>query len=111
MNCKVAEKNLGEFFRGTLKGNELRQTYYHLKECNRCKEVLLDEFSFYTTFNDLDTDLNFSYEKSLNRFMEMIEQSIKMYDYSLKIKYIILSILICVAFFVLLIIALKVVYR
>lgn len=111
MDCNVAEKNINSFLRETLKGNELRKTYYHLKKCERCKEVLLDEFSFYTTFNDLDKNLDFNYEKKLNEFMNKIEFQIKNNDSILIQKYVITSILICVGILVLLIIALRVVYR
>ena len=111
MDCNVAEKNINSFLRESLKGNELRKTYYHLKKCERCKEVLLDEFSFYTTFNDLDKNLDFNYEKKLNEFMNKIEFQIKNNDSVLIQKYVITSILICVGILVLLIIALRVVYR
>ena len=111
MDCSVATKNINSFIRGTLKGNELRQTYFHLKKCDGCREVLLDEFSFYMTFNDLDTNLDFNYHKSLDKLMSDTEAKIKNHDEDLKRKYLVMSVVICVSFFILLIIALKVVYR
>ena len=111
MQCSVAQKNINSFLRQTLKGNELRKTYYHLQKCKECKEVLLDEFSFYTTFNDLDKDLDFNYEKNLSSFMSKIEKNIKDRDAKLRRRYIIISIAICIVFLLILIIALRVMYR
>ncbi len=111
MNCKTAQKNINSFLRETLRDNELRRTYYHLKRCQECKEVLLDEFSFYTAFNDLDKDLNFNYQKKLNEFMNKTEDRIKTNDSKKTKKYLIISIAICVVFVILLVIALKVTYR
>lgn len=112
MDCSVAQKNMNSFLRETLKGNELRKTYYHLKNCKgQCKEVLLDEFSFYTTFNDLDKDLDFNYEKKLEEFMKKIGDRIQTGDLKLKTKYFFISILACLAFVVILIVALRIVYR
>ncbi len=110
MNCSQAKKNINAFLRGTLKGNELRRTYYHLKKCDSCREVLLDEFSFYTTFNDLDKDLDFNYEKNLNEYMTKVEKSILSHDARLKRKYVIISLMICSILVLLLVIAIKVVY-
>ena len=110
MQCSVAQKNINNFLRKTLKGNELRKTYYHLATCPDCKEVLLDEFSFYTTFNDLDIDLDFNYEKKLNEFMNNIKWQIINSDKKIIKKYRFISIIICVVFILLLVIALKVVY-
>ena len=111
MDCKTAQKNINSFLRETLRGNELRRTYYHLKKCQDCKEVLLDEFSFYTTFNDLDKDLDFNYQKQLNEFMKKTEDSIKIRDNKMTRRYILVSILICVLFTIILVIALRVTYR
>ena len=111
MQCKTAQKNINSFLKETLKGNELRRTYYHLAKCPECKEILLDEFSFYTVLNDLDSDIGFSFRKKLEEFMENTEKKIVNGD-KRKIKsYTLLSIIICVIFVVLLIIALKVMYR
>ena len=82
-----------------------------MKKCTECKEVLLDEFSFYTTFNDLDKDLDFNYQKNLNKFMNSVESKIKLHDYRLMKKYIFISIAICIVFVVLLVIALRITYR
>ena len=111
MNCSQAKKNINAFLRGTLKGNELRRTYYHLKKCDSCREVLLDEFSFYTTFNDLDKDLDFNYEKNLSEFMERIGFKIKSRDTALVQRYILVSIFICFVFLMILVIALRIMYR
>ena len=97
--CSVAEKNINSFIRGTLKGNELRKVYYHLKKCAKCREVLLDEFSFYMTFNDLD------------KLMADTEFDIKRNDAIIKQNYFAMSVAICAFFLLLLIIAIKVVYR
>lgn len=110
MQCSEAQKNINSFLRETLKGNELRRTYYHLKKCPICKEVLLDEFSFYMTFNDLDQDLDFNYEKNLNKFMNDIENRIVGGDgYKLR-QYIFISAMICLTFLLILIIAIRIVY-
>ena len=111
MQCSTAQKNINSFLRETLKGNELRKTYYHLKNCDICKEVLLDEFSFYTTFNDLDKDLGFNYEKNLKIFMDKIGERIKSKDDKMISKYIFASIAICVMFIFILVIALRIVYK
>ena len=111
MQCGVAQKNINSFLRETLKGNELRKTYYHLKKCPKCKEVLLDEFSFYTTFNDLDKDLDFNYERNLEKLMSDIEEKIKSRDSVLTSRFIIASIFICFIFLLILIIALRLMYR
>ena len=110
MNCNTAQKNINSFLRETLRGNELRRTYYHLKKCQECKEVLLDEFSFYTAFNDLDKDLNFNYQKQLAEFMNKTENIIKTSDSKKTRKYLITSSAICVVFVILLVIAIKVMY-
>ena len=111
MDCSIAEKNINSLIRGTLKGKELRRTYFHLKKCARCKEVLLDEFSFYMTFNDLDKDLNFNYKENLDKFMAETEYNIKHNDSIIRQNYYIVSILICFFIFVLLVFALRMVYR
>mgnify|MGYP006873037107 CR=1 FL=1 len=111
MDCTAASKNINSFIKGTLKGNELRHTYFHLKKCDKCREVLLDEFSFYTIFNDLDKNLDFNYKKSLEKLMHVAERKIIEHDEKLRKKYFIMSIAICILFFVLLVIALRVVYR
>ena len=111
MDCSVAEKNINSFIRGTLKGNKLRKVYYHLKKCAKCREVLLDEFSFYMTFNDLDKDLNFNYQKNLDKLMADTEFDIKRNDAIIKQNYFAMSVAICAFFLLLLIIAIKVVYR
>lgn len=111
MDCSAAKKNINSFLRETLRGNELRRTYYHLKECEKCREVLLDEFSFYTTFNDLDKDLDFNYQKKLNELMDATEKKIKSKDNKKTRKYIIISIGICIIFVILLIIALRITYK
>lgn len=111
MNCKSAQKRIGAFIRGTLSGNELRKTYYHINKCDKCKEILLDEFSFYTVFNDLDKELDFNYHNKINELLEKTGEDIKKSD-SIKImKYRIYSFLICVLGAVIVFIALKVVYR
>ena len=110
MDCSTAQKNINNFLRETLIGNELRRTYYHLKECEKCREVLLDEFSFYTTFNDLDRDLDFNYERNLNRFMNKIGDRIKSHDSSLISRYVLMSIIICISFVAIITIALRIVY-
>ncbi|MBQ2205347.1 MAG: hypothetical protein II411_05590 [Lachnospiraceae bacterium] len=102
---------MNSFLKGTLKGNELRRTVYHIKNCPYCKEVLLDEFSFYMTFNDLDKDLNFNYEKKMNELLNDTEQKIVALDSKLKKKYVILSILLCFAFMAILTLALRLMYR
>ena len=111
MDCSTAQKNINNFLRETLKGNELRKTYYHLKNCDTCKEVLLDEFSFYTTFNDLDKDLDFNYERNLKKFMNKIGDRIKSKDDKLTSKYIFASVMICIMFLIILIIALRIAYK
>ena len=111
MDCNDAQKKIDSFIKGTLKGNELRRVFYHIKDCEECYEVLLDEFSFYTAFNDLDRDLDFNYKKRLDLIMKDIENKIKIKDSSLRQKYFIISLLICFAFLFLVVIALKVVYR
>ncbi len=110
MQCSEAQKNINSFLRQTLKGNELRKTYYHLTKCPECKEVLLDEFSFYTTFNDLDKDLDFNYEKNLSEFMENVGLKIKARDAKLVNRYILMSIFICIVFLMILVIALRIMY-
>lgn len=110
MQCDEAQKNINSFLRKTLKGNELRKTYYHLQKCKECKEVLLDEFSFYTTFNDLDRDLDFNYEKNLSEFMEKVGLKIKTRDAKLVNRYILMSIFICIVFLMILVIALRLMY-
>ena len=111
MQCNTAQKNINSFLKETLKGNELRRTYYHLAKCPECKEILLDEFSFYTVFNDLDNDLNFSYNGKLDELMKKTEEKIVNGDKRKVKKYIFISIMMCVVFVVLLVIALKVMYR
>ena len=111
MQCSTAQKNINSFLRETLKGNELRKTYYHLKNCETCKEVLLDEFSFYTTFNDLDRDLGFNYERNLKKFMDKIGERIKSRDDKLRSKYVLVSIAICIMLLLILVIALRIVYK
>lgn len=111
MQCSIAQKNINSFLRETLKGNELRKTYYHLQKCPECKEVLLDEFSFYTTFNDLDKDLGFNYEKKLSEFMERIGLKIKTRDSKLVNRYVFISVFICFAFLMILVIALRIMYK
>ena len=70
MDCSLAQTNIVSLVKGTLKGTELRRTYYHIVKCSECKEVLLDEFSFYVTFNDLDTDLDFNYRKNMLNYLK-----------------------------------------
>ena len=111
MQCKTAQKNINSFLKETLKGNELRRTYYHLAKCPECKEILLDEFSFYTVFNDLDNELDFSYKKKLDELMKRIEDEIVSGDKRKVKRYTIISIIMCVMFVILLIIAIKVMYR
>ena len=111
MQCSTAQKNINSFLRETLKGNELRKTHYHLKNCETCKEVLLDEFSFYTTFNDLDRDLGFNYERNLKKFMDKIGERIKSRDDKLTSKYIFASVMICIMFLIILIIVLRIAYK
>ena len=111
MDCSTAQKKIDSFIKGTLKGNELRRVFYHIKNCEECNEILLDEFSFYTAFNDLDRDLDFNYKERLNIMMNETESRIKMRDATLKQRYFIISLLICFAFLFLVVIALKVVYR
>ena len=74
MDCNATKKNMNAFLKETLKGNELRKTYYHLKKCKECREVLLDEFSFYAIFNDLDKDLDFDYEKNLSLCLTIVNK-------------------------------------
>ena len=111
MQCDEAQKNINSFLRKTLKGNELRKTYYHLKKCSKCKEVLLDEFSFYTTFNDLDKDLDFNYKKNLEKYMNSIEEKIKSRDSVMISRFIIASVAICFLFLLILVLALRLMYR
>ena len=111
MDCSTAQKKIDSFIKGTLKGNELRRVFYHIKDCEECNEVLLDEFSFYTAFNDLDRDLDFNYKERLDLMMKNTEDKIRIKDATLKQKYFIMSLLICFAFLFLVVIALKVVYR
>ena len=111
MLCSEAQKNINSFLRKTLKGNELRKTYYHLLKCRECKEVLLDEFSFYTTFNDLDKDLDFNYERKLTEFMNGVGEKIKSRDSNMISKFTLVSILLCILFLIILIIALRIMYR
>ena len=111
MQCSTAQKNINSFLRETLRGNELRRTYYHLKKCQDCKEVLLDEFSFYTTFNDLDKDLDFNYERNLKKFMNKIGDRIKSKDDKLTSTYIFASVMICIMFLIILIIAMRIAYK
>lgn len=101
---------MNSFLRETLKGDELRKTYYHLTKCKNCKEVLLDEFSFYTTFNDLDKDLSFNYEKNLSKFMRKIGEGIQLQDSSATFRYVIISVLLCLLFILILIVALRIMY-
>lgn len=111
MDCSVVQNNFNSLLKGTLSGNELRRTYYHIVKCDECREVLLDEFSFYTTFNDLDKDLDFNYEKKLNELLLSIKNNIENKDMAKVVRYTIYSILICLAFIVILFLALKLVYR
>ena len=111
MDCDYAQKKIDSFIKGTLKGNELRRTLYHIKGCPKCKEVLLDEFSFYTAFNDLDRDLDFNYSNKLNSLLNSVEERIKIKDSYLRQKYFVISVLICFFMLFLVVIALKVVYR
>ena len=111
MDCSIAQKKIDSFIKGTLNGNELRRFFYHIKDCKECNEVLLDEFSFYTAFNDLDRDLDFNYKEKLKIMMKDTEDKIKIRDSYLRHKYFIMSLLICFVFLFLVVIALKVVYR
>ena len=110
MKCKDVQKNINGFLRGTLTGNDLRRTYYHIEKCKDCKEILLDEFSFYTTFNDLDNDLSFNYKKKLDEFLVDTKTKIKERDYSLLNRYVIYTVIICMACIVVLIVAIRFVY-
>lgn len=110
MDCETARKNMNGFLKGTLKSLEQRRTYYHVQKCSECKEVLLDEFSFYTTFNDLDTDLDFNYVKGFEKFLKGIKDNIEINDAEIKLRYILLSILICIIFIIILFIAVRLAY-
>lgn len=111
MNCKVVQKNFNSLIKGTLKGRQLRQTYYHIENCSECKEVLLDEFSFYATFNDLDKDLNFNYKNRVDEMLNSIKTNIEVGDIANALKYVVFSIIICIGTLVILAIALRLVYR
>lgn len=107
MECNVARSNINALLKGTIKGNNLRRTYYHIKSCEKCKEILLDEFSFYTTFNDLDTDLDFNYKTKLEEFLMKIENKILVNDSDKKLKYTVISLCICFVFAILVALALR----
>lgn len=110
MTCVETEKNLTQFIRKTLSGNALRRTYYHIIGCKKCREALLDEFSFYTTFNDLDKDLDFNYDKQCKKLLNDIGSSIKKHDNSLRTKYVAISISFCIIAIILVGIAVRFVY-
>lgn len=111
MECSEVKKNINKFLKGQVSRNDKRKMYYHLKTCNDCKEVLFDEFSFFTTFNDLDVSLDFNYENKLEEILKKIETDIVATDDEDKKRYLTISILICICLIILLIIAIKLVYR
>lgn len=111
MECTEAQSKFVSLFKGTIKGNELRKTYYHIVNCKKgCKEILLDEFSFYTTFNDLDKDLDFNYKRKLDELLDSIKMKIETGDSDKTIRYILISIAMCVAFVILVALAIRIVY-
>lgn len=111
MNCSTARSKINGLLKGTIKGNELRRTYYHIVNCPKCMEILLDEFSFYTTFNDLDKDLGFNYKKKLDELLNKIKTKIEVSDSDKTLKYIVISFAICIIFIVIVAIAIRITYR
>ena len=96
INHKQFENNIPKFFKNELTGNELRRFAYHFVECETCREQAMEEYAFYTTYNDLDKELNFDYRKDLKKKIDNTISQIESNDKILQIKYFIVSVLICI---------------
>ena len=111
VNCEEIRKNINLFLKNKLNSNDVRKFYYHIKHCKKCYEQLLDEYTFFVTFNDLDDDFHFNYEKSLNEKLEKIENNFETNDNKKIFDYTLYSLLILFFLFFVLIISIRVVYK
>ena len=111
VNCESTRKNINLFLKNKLFDNELRKFYYHIKNCRKCYEQLIDEYTFFVAFNDLDDDNNFNYEKSLDEKLFRIGNEIKLIDDKKIFDYTLYSFLILFFLFIVLIFSIRVVYK
>ena len=92
---KQFENNIPKFFKNELKDNDLRRFVYHYDECESCREQAIEEYAFFATYNDLDKTPNYDYSKDLKKRVNDTIAKIEFNDKLLKIKYTILSLVIC----------------
>lgn len=111
MECNVVKKNLIPLIKNELKGNALRRTYYHIEECQNCKDALFDEFALYVAMNDLDVRLDFNYKTEFNNFLQKIKDEIKYNDDETKVRYTFFSYVICLLMGLTIFVAMIIVYR
>ena len=93
---KQFENNIPKFFKNELKDNDLRRFVYHYEECESCREQANEEYAFFATYNDLDNELNYDHRKDLKTKVNNTIAKIEFNDKILRIKYSIISILICI---------------
>ena len=93
---KQFENNIPKFFKNELKDNDLRRFVYHYEECESCRDQANEEYAFFATYNDMDKESNYDHRKDLKTKVSYTIAKIEFNDKILRIKYTILSIVICV---------------
>ena len=104
-------KNIKNFLRDKLSGDDLRKFCYVALENSECYNVLLEEYMFYINLNDLDKEFNFNYKKNLNKKLEDTKNKIVLSDKKIIKKYMMITIIFSIFFLFLLILVLRIIYR
>ena len=104
-------KNINNFFRDKLSGNNLRRFCYTALNDSKCYNVLLEEYMFFVNLNDLDKEYNFNYKKNLDKKLNSEINKIHLNDKKLIKKYILISLSFLIVALIIFIILIRIVYR
>lgn len=111
INCDEIRKMYNRFFENKLSPIEKRKFYFHMKNCEACREDIKDEYNFYAAFNDKDKNYDFNINDDLKKKFMVLEDDVVIGDNRLYLRYTAISIIITMLLFLTLVLAIRFVFK
>lgn len=80
INCDNFKNMIKDFLEDKLSLDKKRKFICHLAKCHDCQDVLLEEYIFYVTYNDLDDNISLNYRDNLYNNIYKVKEEIREYD-------------------------------
>lgn len=110
-NCDDCKNNIVDFLENKLSFDAERKFIYHIDDCKKCFENVLEEYIFYVSYNDLDDNIGLNYRDSLYDIINQKKENILIKDVDKNRMYIKFSLVILFLITCIVIISIKIIYR